>query len=364
MSHPGRASRGAGDRYGRVEGAMARGDDRPHTIHDVARRAGVSASSVSRTLNGHPNVSARLRQRVEEAVRELQFHPNPAAQTVRGGRTGLIGFLIDSMTNGPIYASVDRLLRSHGYSMLLINAENDPTVSRAYLQLMARRRVDGLLIDSGVAGWEQVADDLVRLQIPAVLFDRDLPAAAPHLGVVQSDLAGGMRAAVAHLIAQGHRRIALIYGPDWWWPAQERVRAFLEGLHAGGLVPEPALIRSVAMAVAPAYAETDALLRLPDPPTALIVGGNILLLGVLRALQAHECAVGRDLALVGADDLDLTQLYSPPISVITRDLTRRGEAAVELLAETIRQGRGRTVVLPTELIIRESSTRWRRSGGP
>src|SRR3954454_2516963 len=116
---PTRTSRPVDDLHSGVRGrAMARGDDRPHTIHDVAKLAGVSASSVSRTLNGHPNVSARLRQRVEAAVRELEFHPNPAAQTVRGGRTGLIGFLIDSMTNGPIYASVDQVLRSHGYSML------------------------------------------------------------------------------------------------------------------------------------------------------------------------------------------------------------------------------------------------------
>jgi LacI family transcriptional regulator len=340
---------------------MARADDRPHTIHDVAKLAGVSASSVSRALNGHPNVSPRLRQRVEAAVRELEYHPNPAAQSVRGGKTGLIGFLIDSMTNGPIYASVDGMLRPHGYSLLLTNAENDPTLSGAYLQLMARRRVDGLLIDSGVAGWEQVANDLVRLQIPAVLFDRDLPPDAPHLSVVQSDLAGGMRAAVAHLIAEGHRRIALINGPDWWWPAHERKRAFLEGLQAEGLTPVPELIHSVTMAVDTAYDAAGALLHAPCPPTALIVGGNILLLGVLRALQAHGCAVGRDLALVGADDLDITQLYSPPITVISRDLTLRCEMAVQLLTETIQRGTGRVVTLPTELIIRESSTLWQRA---
>ncbi|MGN6759286.1 MAG: LacI family DNA-binding transcriptional regulator [Thermomicrobiales bacterium] len=339
---------------------MAPRGDRPHTIHDVARLAGVSASSVSRTLNGHPNVSNRLRQRVEAAVQALEFHPNPAAQMVRGGRTGLIGFLIDNMTNGPIYASVDRELRSHGYSMLLINAENDPTLSSAYLQLMARRRVDGLLIDSGVANWERVADDLVRLQIPAVLFDRDLPADAPHLGVVQSDLAGGIRAAVAHLIEQGHQRIALINGPGYWWPAHERLHAFLEGLRVGGLPATPELIRSMAMNAPLASAEATELLNLPHPPTALIVGGNVLLLGVLRALQAHGCAVGRDLAVVGADDLDLTQLYSPPITVIRRELNVRGETAVQLLTDMIQHGRGRVITLPTELVIRKSSTLWRR----
>jgi len=327
----------------------------PHTIHEVAKLAGVSASSVSRALNGHPNVSQRLRERVEAAVRELAYQPNPAAQTVRGGRTRLVGFLLDNMVNGPIYASIDHALREHGYSMLLANAESEPAPGGAYLQLMAGRRVDGLLIDSGVAGRGQLIDDLIRLQIPAVLFDHELPPDAPHIGVVQSDVAGGIRAAVAHLVAGGHRRIALVGGPDWWWPARERMRAYLAGLREAGLAPAPELIRSVTMFAARAHAATDALLQLAHPPTALIVGGNVLLLGVLRALQGRGCALGRDLALVGADDLDLTQLYSPPITVIARDLTLRGEVAVQLLLEMIRQQRGRAVTLPTTLIVRASS---------
>jgi LacI family transcriptional regulator len=335
---------------------MARSNDGPNTIHDVAKLAGVSASSVSRALNGHPNVSPQLRQRVEAAVRELEYHPNPAAHSLRVGRTGLIGFLIDSMANGPIYTSVDQELRTRGYSMLLTNTENDPTLSRAYLQLMARRRVDGLLIDSGVAGRTQVLDDLIQLHIPAVIFDHDLPPSAPHLSAIQSDFVGGMRAAVAHLVTAGHRRIALIGGPHWWWPARERSQAFLAGLHAADIAPTPEFIRSVPMEAPLAYAAASALLHAAHPPTALIVGGNVLLLGVLRALQAEGCAVGRDLALVGADDLDLTQLYSPPITVIARDLIKRGEMAVQLLTETIQHGGGQVLRLPTTLIVRESSS--------
>lgn len=327
----------------------------PHTIHEVAKLAGVSASSVSRALNGHPNVSQRLRERVEVAVRELEYQPNPAAQTVRGGRTRLIGFLLDTMVNGPIYASIDQALREYDYSMLLTNAESEATPGGAYLQLMAGRRVDGLLIDSGVAGREQVIGDLIRLQIPAVLFDHELPPNAPHISVVQNDLAGGMRAAVAHLVAAGHRRIGLLGGPEWWWPARERLRAYLAGLREAGLVPAPQLIRSVAMSAELSHAATDALFQLAHPPTALIVGGNVLLLGALRALQGRGCVVGRDVALVGADDLDLTQFYSPPITVIARDLRLRGEVAVQLLLETIRQQRGRAIMLPTTLIVRASS---------
>jgi LacI family transcriptional regulator len=336
---------------------MARLSESTNTIHDVAKRAGVSASSVSRALNGHPNVSPQLRRRVEEAVRELRYQPNLAAHSLRSGATGLVGFLLDSMANGPIYASVEQALRNQGYSMLLTNTENDPHLNSAFLQLMAQRRVDGLLIDSSIAGQQQVIDDLTRLHLPAVLFDSDIPENAPHLSAVRSDYASGMRAAIDHLITQGHRRIALICGQSWWWPARERLKAFQAGCEAAGLTPEPGLVRSVTMSATAAYAEASALLQSSVPPTALIVGGNNLLLGVLRALQAHQCVAGRDLALIGADDLDLTQLYSPPITVVARDLALLGEMAVHLLRETIGRGAGREVTLPTHLIVRNSSTR-------
>lgn len=335
---------------------MARLSESTNTIHDVAKLAGVSASSVSRALNGHPNVSPQLRRRVEEAVRELRYQPNLAAHSLRSGATGLVGFLLDSMANGPIYASVEQALRNQKYSMLLTNTENDPNLNSAFLQLMAQRRVDGLLIDSSIAAQQQVIDDLKRLRLPAVLLDSSIPENAPHLSAVRSDYAGGMRTAITHLTAQGHRRIALICGQNWWWPARERLSAFRDGCEAAGLAPEAGLVRSVTMSATAAYTETNVLLDLPMPPTALIVGGNNLLLGVLRALQARQYIAGRDLALIGADDLDLTQLYSPPITVIARDLALLGEMAVHLLRETIGRSEGREVTLPTQLIVRSSST--------
>ncbi len=100
---------------------VARGPGKAVTIHDVARHTGVSAASISRVLNNRPNVSTRLRSRVEDAVRELEYQPNPAAHSLRGGATGLIGFLLDTMANGPIYAAVEQSLRTKAYSMLLTN---------------------------------------------------------------------------------------------------------------------------------------------------------------------------------------------------------------------------------------------------
>lgn len=336
---------------------MARHGQRPATIYDVARQAGTAVSSVSRVLNGHPNVSPALRQRVEQAMRELDYKPNPAAHSLRGGATGLIGCLVGSMANpvlAPIYTSAEQVLRTHGYSMLLANSQNEPDLDVAYLRLMARRRVDGLIVSSAAAALDRAGDVVAQLKIPTVMLDRDLPAGA-HVSAVQSDHASGMRAAIQHLVSQGHRRIALIGGPSTWRPTRERLQGYLAGLQAAGIAPEPALIRNMAMSQAVGYVEMTTLLTAARPPTALIAGGNLIVAGVLRALQEHGVGVGRDLALVGCDDIDITQLYNPPITVVARDLTMLGEAAARLLIETIARAGGRVVTLPTQLVVRQSS---------
>ena len=340
---------------------MVETEGRRATIYDVARRAGVATSSVSRVLNGHPNVSQALRDQVEQAARELDYKPDPAAHSLRGTSTGLVGCLISTMANpvlAPICASAEQVLRTQGYSMLLTNSLNDPDLDATYLRLMARRRVDGLIVSSAAAGVDQATDVVLRLKIPAVMLDRDLPRDVPasHVSAVQSDHAGGMRAAVAHLTALGHRRIALLGGPEAFRPSRERLAGYLDGLRVAAIAPAPDLIRNVAMSQSVGYVETTALLASDKPPTAIIAGGNIILLGALKALQERGLVVGRDIALIGSDDIDVAQLYNPPITVIARDLAMLGETAARLLVETMAKGTGRLVTLPTHLVVRQSST--------
>lgn len=327
------------------------------TIHDVAKAAGVAISSVSRVLSGHPHVSAELRTRVLAAARTLGYEPDFLAHGLRSGSTYSVGFLVGSISNpimADISASIGNVLAAQGYSMLLVCSQNQPDQDVAYLRFLARRQVSGLIVSSATEDPEQAAQLISELGLPTVMLDRQLPA-GDHVSAVQSDHASGMQAAVAHLASQGHQRIGFISAPEFFDPARARRQGFQAGLAAANLPVDATLVRLVGMSKEVGYQETHALLNLAAPPTALIAGGNLILAGVLQALQERQMQVGRDLALIGCDDTELTRLYNPAISVVARDLALLGESAAHLLLETMAQKGRQTRVLPTQLVVRQSS---------
>lgn len=328
------------------------------TIHEVAKRAGVSISSVSRALSSHPHVSDALRTRVRSAALSLGYQPDFLAHSLRRGTTYSVGFVVGTISNpimADISASLGNVLADHGYAMMLLSSQNKPELDTTYIQFLAHRQVSGLVLSTAANGVTE-ADQLIQsLGIPTVMLDRQRPP-ANHVSAVQSDHRSGMQAAVAHLLSRGHRRIALIGGQGFFFPAQERLNGFTAALQEAGFAIEPGLVRSVGMSKTVGYTETRSLLASSQPPTALIAGGNLILAGVLQALQELKVAVGRDLALVGCDDTELTRLYSPPISVITRDLALMGETTGRLLLETITNRAGKSIVLPTQFVIRDSSS--------
>ena len=327
------------------------------TIRDVANAAGVAISSVSRVLSNHPHVSPDLRRRVEAAARELGYRPNHIAHSLRRGNTASVGFLVGTISNPTIAilsAAASQVLASSGYASLLVSSQNNPDTDIDYLHFLAQRRVSGLIISSAANGPdERLRALLVEMRLPAVLLDRR-PLAAPHVSAVYSDHAGGVQAAVAHLVAQGHQRIALVGGLEFFDPAAMRLKGYQRGLEEAGLGFNPELVRSWGMGRRAGYAATQDLFS-QIRPTALIAGGNLTLAGVLQALKELDITIGQELALVGCDDTDLTRLHNPSITVIGRDLAEMGQLAATTLLATIEQGEAQTITLPTQLVVRDSS---------
>lgn len=327
------------------------------TIRDVANAAGVAISSVSRVLSNHPHVSEELRARVESAARELGYRPNYVAHSLRRGNTASIGFLVGTISNpivADLSAGASEVLASSGYATLLVCSQNDPAADVDYLHFLNQRRVSGLIISSAANGPDEpLRGLLLELRLPAVLLDRR-PLEAPHISAVYSDHSAGVQAAVAHLVAQGHRRIGLVGGPEYFDPAAMRLAGYRTAVTEAGLGVDPNLVRSWGMGRQAGYAATRDLME-STPPTALIAGGNLILAGVLQALKELKIAIGRDVALVGCDDTDLTRLHTPSITVIARDLAAVGRVAAATLLATIDQGEAQTIVLPTRLEVRESS---------
>jgi LacI family transcriptional regulator len=326
-------------------------------MREVAERAGVAMSSVSRVLSDHPDVSPVMRDRVMQAVSELGYKPDLLAQSLRRGESRSVGFVVGDISNqlfAEIVKGAEEALRGDGYSMLLTNSEGDPELDAEHVRLFEQRRTDGLILSLAREDHQPTIEAMEAIDRPIVLVDRDLELSTP-VSRVLSDHARGMRAGVEHLLDLGHRRIGLILGQPIR-PTKERRRAFEEAHAARGLAPGP--IVAGRFSVEFGIEATRELLAAAERPTAIIAGGNQLMIGALEVLSERGLEVGQDVSFLGCDDIPITSLYRPPIAVVCRDNEAIGRGAAELLLRRLKDGdEPSAVVLPTEFVARASCAR-------
>ena len=325
------------------------------SMREVAERAGVAMSSVSRVLSGHPDVSPAMSEKVMRAVEELDYQPDILAQSLRRRETLSVGFVVGDISN-PLLAEIvtgaESTLRANGYSMLLTNSLGDPILEREHITLLSQRRVDGLVISILDETRVETLTKLQELEIPVVVLDRNLPPTIPASRVL-SDHRSGMKAAALHLLELGHRRIGLIAGAAVR-PTLER-RAGLEAAFVEYGLPPTYTADEGVFSVDHGVAAMRRLLALPEPPTAVVAGGNQVMLGALRVVSERGLVLGRDLSFVGCDDIAITDLFQPPVAVVRRDNYAMGRAAAELLLARLREDAAPSdVVLPTEFVARPS----------
>lgn len=316
-------------------------------MRQVADRAGVAMSSVSRVLSGHPDVSPAMRDRVMAAVEDLGYEPNMLAQMLRRGATRTVGFVVGDISN-PLLAQIalgaEVALREAGYAMLLTNSVNEAKLDATHIKLFQQRRVDGLLLSVADETSQDTITALQRVPKPCVLIDRDLALDEP-ASAVRSDHQAGITAAVEHLVALGHRQIALVAGSPHVRPTRERVAAIEEATAAHRGVR--CQVRSGAFTETHGSAATRELLDGRRPPTALIAGGNQILVGVLRELAARGLRIPADISVVTCDDVPLAEFLSPALATVSRDPYAMGASAAQLLLARLGGGEPRAVTLPT-----------------
>ncbi len=327
-------------------------------MREVAERAGVAMSSVSRVLSGHPDVSPQMRQIVMATVRELGYQPDMLAQGLRRGKTFSVGFTVADIGN-PVLAEIvtgaEKRLRAAGYSLLLTNSEGSPALDVEHILLLERRRVDGLILSLAEEHHPGVVAALQHVSSPVVLVDRDIPEGVKARRAA-FDHVVGMRAAAEHLLQLGHRRFALIIGgPER--PARERRRAVEQAL--AGVAGVECAVHPGEFSVEHGRRAMAEILAQDPRPTAVIAGGNMLMEGALLTLNQAGVRVGRDLSFVGCDDVIVAEVHQPPIAVIRRDIRAVGEATAELLLADLEPGTSdgeppREIVLPTEFVARPS----------
>ncbi|MEW5991639.1 MAG: LacI family DNA-binding transcriptional regulator [Chloroflexota bacterium] len=324
-------------------------------MREVAELADVAISSVSRVLSDHPDVSSDMRDRVLAAVRQLEYEPDFLAQSLRRGATLSVGYVVGDISN-PLIATItsgaESVLRSAGYSMLLMNSENDPEFDEAHIRFFQARRVDGMILSLASERHQKTIELLAQVDVPIVMIDRDVPAEL-EASIVRNDHRNGMRAAVSHLLDLGHRRIALITGALELWPVRERIAGLADAVAARG-APDETTTMVGSLSAEHGERSTEQLLAMDRPPTAIIAGGNQVLAGCIVAFARRGIRVPDDISLITCDEVDLSKLHAPPISAIARDTVQLGRTAAELLLERLGGGEPRTVLLPATFVQRAS----------
>ncbi|RFA07588.1 hypothetical protein B7R21_15500 [Subtercola boreus] len=351
---------------------------RAASVFDVAKAAGVSHQTVSRVLNDHPSLRAETRQRVLDAMRELDYRPNAAARALSSSRSRMIGVLSTSSGEyGPasIVAAVEAAARSRGYSVTIANADGlDPHSVDEAVRHLADLSAEGLVV---IAPQTQVLEALKGLAITLPYVTLQSLGAVSAGGAGRGGAAGGSdpaggsggaagggassaaqtsgsldqvvgaRLATAHLAALGHRRIGHIAGPPDWIDAAERLAGFREEMAERGL--DPQLVATGDWSAASGYRAAETLLA--QGISAIFAGNDQMALGALSAATAAGVAVPGQLSIVGFDDVPEAAYYQPALTTVRQDLAGAGRRAVALLL-------GESGIRPSvqpELIVRAST---------
>jgi LacI family transcriptional regulator len=320
-------------------------------MKDVAEEAGVSLKTVSRVVNGEAGVGTATAERVTAAIGRLGFRRNDVARSLRGA-SSMLGLVIEDVAN-PFYSTIARAVEDvasrEGYVVITASSEENAERERGLVTTLLSRQVEGLLLVPAARDHAYLRSELA-MGTGLVFLDR--PPGGLDVDSVLIDNAGGARAAVEHLLAQGHRRIGLIGDPPGLYTLEERVQGYRSALEGWGIEFDEELLRLGAHDVAQAEASARELLAVPDPPTAFFTANNRASVGALRALRTADARVG----LVGFDDFELAEMLPVPVTVVRHDPTEMGRRAAELLFTRLggNDGPPQTVVLATELVVRGS----------
>ena len=328
------------------------------TIQDVARRAGVSVATVSRVLNGTVRVNPELAQRVRDAIQALQYRPSHAARSLRARRAVIIGLLISDLQN-PFFTElvrgVEDVAQRNGYSLILCNSDEDAQKERQYIEVLCAEHVAGAIVvptRERQGAMRRFGDH----QIPVVAVDRRVRA--PDIDAVLVDNVRGAREAVAHLIANGCRRIGLITGPLTTTTARERREGYRQALREAGIPHDPALERDGSFKEASGRLLAGELLESNAPIDALFMANNLLTLGALEELHARHLRVPDDIAVVCFDEMPWASLSSVSLTTVTQPVYELGSTAALRLFQRLHNPGALTrqeIVLAPTLHIRGSS---------
>ena len=327
------------------------------TIKDVARMAGVSVSTVSKFINGG-NVRPENVEPIRNAIETLDFRVNPFARSLKTQRSRYIGILLPSIT-APFFGSVvdalDKKLREYGYHSLISCYGSSPGLERENLQFLLGNGIDGL-----VYAPEDITSDVfyeltANSGIPVVQVDRKIQGVASDTVLVNNTDA--VYQAVNRLIGNGHRRIAVLTGPKSVFSAKERLMGYVTALSDNGIIYDESLVISMNNEFATGYRGFDALMQLPDPPTAIFATNYDITIGLITAARERGVQIGEDMDIFGFDCVEVCTMMQPPLPVVHQPESLIGQTAAQYLIDRLGgyTGEPRLTRLPCSVLPDETS---------
>jgi DNA-binding LacI/PurR family transcriptional regulator len=324
-------------------------------IRAVAKLAGVSIATVSRTINHVPSVSPKLAKRVWEAIRELNYFPNTQARALVSGRSKLLGLIVSEITNPffpELIQSFEDVAVESGYEILIGSTSYDPGRMQQCTRRMLERNVDGVAVMT--FGIEQpMLDQLADRNIPLVFVD--VAPARPGISVVSVDYHRGIRQGVQHLAVLGHRSIAFITGPLQLHSAHSRLAAFRKSLDECGIHVDKGLIIEGDHTMDGGMAAAERLTVQPGRPTAIMCSNDMLAIGVLHKLSGSGFRIPDDISLIGFDDIHMAAMMIPPLTSILMSRADLARSAISALRGHLEGSARRDYKIGTQLVVRKST---------
>jgi LacI family transcriptional regulator len=329
------------------------------TLEDIAKKAGVSRSTVSRVVNEHPNVREEVRNRVWEVIRSTGYHPNAAARTLASQRSWMIGLVLPRSVSffftDPYYPhltqGIAQACNQYNYTLSLFIVGSEEDEEEIFPRISRRGLLDGILLQAAEHG-DRLIDRLVSLNNPLLIVGR--PFQSDEISYIDIDNVKAAHRAVSHLIQLGYQRIGTITGPNSSTAGLDRKAGYLKALEEHGYSIDHSLVVEGDFTEASGYIGMQQLFA--ARPDAVFAASDIMAIGAMRAVREAGLSIPDDIAFVGFDDLPIATHEHPLLTTVHQPVLEFGAKAVETLIDIIENGvkPERRVIMDTELIIRNS----------
>jgi DNA-binding LacI/PurR family transcriptional regulator len=327
-------------------------------INEIAKRAGVSTATVSRTINGSSRVSPETAEKVWELVRSMGYHPSSHAQALASGKSHIIGLIISDIVNPffpELVKSFEEIALNNGFDVIVANTGYDQERMALSVRRMLQRKTEGVAVMTSEMDTSLV-NQLESQRIPVVFLDTG--RVGDHTSNIKVDYSKGIREAVKHIVSLGHKRVGFISGPLEYASAVTRRLAFLKNITEYDLLPSQDFIQAGNFKIDGGEAAMERLLRFKNRPTAVLAANDLTAIGALHAAIRAGLSVPDDISIIGFDDIDFCQMTQPPLTTIRLSRHDLAEKAFNALSSII-QGKstsGRQYRVSTNLIIRGSTS--------